>query len=298
MNAEPGMLFRLIVINLNISFFIYIKNQAGHNDVLKVTVNDKGFSQTEVHMNSGKLKVEIKNNSTQSVGMSIIKSDIKMIRGLEQNSAQFKSFLNGKMLLNNTTFRNLYKNKNIPGNLNLNIQSLTILFSDLHSSTNLNNRTGDTDAYALNQKQFSIFEEIVDQYNGAIIKAMADIIMVSFSKPLDGFLASLSMLNRIKSGENMNKASSCINLGLHEGHALLINRDGQLDYFGKTVTIAARLQGLAGPDEFFFSDTIFQHKEIKNILKKQKKKIKLYKKNTKLKGVGEKMIIYKIIYVD
>lgn len=275
LNAGTDMLYRLVAINLNLDFLIYTGNQSGHNDSIQLLVDEKGFSQKEVHLNRGDIKVDLKNDCGRKIGISLIKTDLK------ENKLQFKAFLNGKMLLNNTTFRNLFKIRDLAGTLRLHLRSLTLLFMELQGPAD------DAAAYDLIQKDFYILEEIADQYNGAVIKTMGNVIMVSFSNPIDGLLAAFLMLAE-------KKPELCLKIGLHEGHVLVINRDGQLDYFGRTVTIAARIQDLAGINEIFFSDAIYRNREIKKELVKQKDKIKLYKKHTRLKGVGKKITIYKM----
>jgi class 3 adenylate cyclase len=49
-----------------------------------------------------------------------------------------------------------------------------------------------------------------------------------------------------------------IKIGLHAGACLAVTLNDRLDYFGQTVNIAARVQGLAGPDEILVTDEVFE----------------------------------------
>ena len=48
-----------------------------------------------------------------------------------------------------------------------------------------------------------------------------------------------------------------LKMGAHAGTCLAVTLNGQLDYFGQTVNIAARIQGMAAPDEVCISDEIY-----------------------------------------
>ncbi|MBN2531703.1 MAG: adenylate/guanylate cyclase domain-containing protein [Spirochaetales bacterium] len=298
LNVQKDMLYRFIAINLNLSLFVYIGNKQGHNNPLQVTVNKMGFSQKKVSLNRGEIKIALTNDSEQKLGIGLVKtSPGESHSSANGNKLNRTPFLSGKLLFNNTTFRNLFKIKNLPGNLKLKLRSLTLLFMEIQSSPDLYERQGDAFVYDLIQKHFYILEEIADRYQGAIIKTMGDVIMFSFPSPINSLLAAFSMLKGIKSVKHDEKTALCLKIGLHEGHALVINRDDLLDYFGRTVTIAAYLKNLAGPDEIFFSDALFRDKEIKKEFVKLKDRIKLYKKHIKVKWMINKLVIYKMVII-
>jgi hypothetical protein len=235
----------------------------------------------------------VKNHASQPAGIFFLKS------GPENNpfiinkkELQPLFFFNGKMLLNNTTFRNLFTLKDLPGNLKLHLRSLTLLFMELYAPADMH----DGSVYDCIQENAGIIEEIIDRHNGAIINTMGNVIMVSFPRPVNGFLAACSLLFQVISGKKEDKPVLHLKIGLHEGHALVINRDNRLDYFGRTVSITAHILGLAGKDEIFFSGELFRDRNIRKELVKKKDKIKLYKKHIKTGGIGEKITIYKMIF--
>ena len=47
-----------------------------------------------------------------------------------------------------------------------------------------------------------------------------------------------------------------IKIGLHAGACLAVTLNDRLDYFGQTVNIAARVQGMAGADEILVTDDV------------------------------------------
>lgn len=61
--------------------------------------------------------------------------------------------------------------------------------------------------------------------------------------PLDGHIGA--WLDRV-----------VLKVGLHTGACLAVTLNDRLDYFGQTVNTAARVQGLAGPDEIVVTDDV------------------------------------------
>ncbi len=73
----------------------------------------------------------------------------------------------------------------MPQNLSIKASNVSIVFTDLKSSTELYEKTGDYKAYNLVQAHFDVLKAIVEKYNGAVIKTIGDAIMASFSESTD-----------------------------------------------------------------------------------------------------------------
>lgn len=297
-NGTENVLYRIIAINVNKCIEIHISSNNSINDNKYINISDKGFSSDKIMLKAGQIELELLNNCSEQIGFALVRTFSEKINKILKNDPPFFTpFLTGKDLLNNNVFRKLFKIDQLSTDLKLNLRSITLLFTDLKGSTNMYDLIGDISAYDLIQKHFKILSAIVEKYNGVIIKTMGDAIMAAFSNPEDGLLASIEMLEDIKSVNTKDIKSLNLKVGLHEGHALVINRDNHLDYFGQNVNIAARIQGIAGPDEIFISQSIFNFKEIKRVLFENKDKIKIYRRQTKLKGIGEHQVVYKLKYI-
>ena len=120
---------------------------------------------------------------------------------------------------------------------------------------------------------------------------MGDAVMASFSRPSDGVNAAIDMLR-----ENMEMTQGQkplgLKIGLHEGPALAINNRGALDYFGQTVNIAARVQGLAGENTLWMTESVLRSRGVANNLKENKYVGKRYQAS--LKGVGERTTVFEL----
>ena len=84
-----------------------------------------------------------------------------------------------------------------------------------------------------------------------------------------------------------------LKIGLHEGAALAINADDRLDYFGQTVNIAARVQGLAQAGEIWLTEPVFQADGVTGAF--LERGYHNQKHMVSLKGVGQPTLVYQYL---
>ena len=296
--TKPNTLYRFLSIQTHSCFYI----QTGDNETnlplaVEVDLLSSGFSPNEVSVDYGKVNFHIHNRSKYKIGMILMKVDFSITRNLVKlNPTQKFDFLTGKGLLNNQSFRDLFRVQNLSRDLKLNIRSLTIMFTDLKGSTEMYDKAGDYRAYNLVQKHFDILINSVRKYSGAIIKTMGDAIMATFSSPNDGLLASFDMMKNIdkmnNEWEKIEGHEIGLKIGLNEGAALAVNADERLDYFGQSVNVAARIQGLASSGEIWVSESIYNNFNENNFI--ESIGYKTEKQSAILKGVGKPTPVYKI----
>jgi hypothetical protein len=152
-----------------------------------------------------------------------------------------RPFLTAKRLLTNQTFRDIYRTDTLDVDQRLKITSLTFLFTDLKGSTELYERVGDLAAYDLVRAHFRILNELVVAESGAVVKTIGDAVMATFPAPDRAMAAALKMREALKD----LKDELLLKIGIHEGPCLAVSLNDRQDYFGRTVNIAARVQGLA-----------------------------------------------------
>jgi class 3 adenylate cyclase len=261
----------------------------GKEEALHRAIVDVQEKEISVPLRRGKNEIIFRNLTDRPVGIIIVESNLPKVHALlEQYPASIRPFLSGKALLNNQTFRQLFKIPELSPRLCLNIRSLTILFTDLKGSTQLYDRTGDVYAYDIIQEHFKVLERIVKAHSGAIIKTMGDAIMATFSTAYDGTAAALEMLDQIKA-IRAREAQLELKIGLHEGPALAINNEGKLDYFGQTVNISARVQALAKPSEILLTRNVFEDPQVQRIFPSEQ--LEFF--DAELRGIGQKTRVYK-----
>ncbi|MBN8222567.1 MAG: adenylate/guanylate cyclase domain-containing protein [Spirochaetes bacterium] len=289
--------FQLISIETNTSILIHLDKPEGTlGSSGNIPFTATGFAQKEISSSAEACEITVHNNTRNAVGMMVSTPDLpRILEVVAQHPTQVRKFLTAKMLLNNQTFRELYKIQHLSKNLNLNIKSLTIMFTDLRGSTEMYDKAGDVFAYSLVQEHFRILTDSVRKFHGAIIKTMGDAIMATFSTPADGISAALDMMTQIAVlNERVRQDGFEIGLkvGLHEGPALAVMRDERLDYFGQTVNIAARVQGLASAGEIWITQSVARFRETQEVTGKARLRHEEHRAH--LKGVGQETVVYKL----
>ncbi|HTV87832.1 MAG TPA: adenylate/guanylate cyclase domain-containing protein [Stellaceae bacterium] len=187
--------------------------------------------------------------------------------GLHRLLAQRRPFLTAKRLLTNQTFRDLYRIDTIDPDQRLKITSLTFLFTDLQGSTELYERVGDLAAFDLVRRHFQLLDDIVAAEAGAIVKTNGDAVMATFATPDRAMAAALRMreamrtLNADRGGEDL-----LLKIGIHEGPCLAVVLNDRQDYFGQTVNIASRVQGLAASRAIYATGSVVTYPKTTDLL--------------------------------
>jgi class 3 adenylate cyclase len=179
----------------------------------------------------------------------------------------FAPFLSGKRLITTQTFRALFRSEVTQEDEGIGVTDITLLFTDLKGSTALYDRIGDLNAFSLVQRHFDRLQSVSSRHNGAIIKTIGDAVMAAFMTPADAVRAALDMHQEI---DDFNRGQPnkelVLKIGIHNGAAIAVTLNDRLDYFGQTVNIAARVQGLADADEIFLSGDVFGAPDVAAIL--------------------------------
>jgi class 3 adenylate cyclase len=206
---------------------------------------------------------------------------------------QRQPYLTAKRLFTNQTFRDLYRTETLNIDQRLKISSLTVLFTDLKGSTELYERVGDLVAYDLVQSHFRVLNEAVAMESGAVVKTIGDAVMATFPSAEYGVNAALRMrqamdeLNGARQHEDL-----LVKIGLHEGPCLAVVSNERLDYFGQTVNIAARVQGLATSRSIFVTQPVIDNIEVKSML--EKSQLEPVAHRALLRGMADELTVFEI----
>lgn len=204
-----------------------------------------------------------------------------------------KPFLTAKRILSNQTFRDLYKADNLSIDQRLKITSLTFLFTDLKGSTALYERVGDLAAFDLVRAHFHALLDIIAAEGGAVVKTIGDSVMATFTHPEQALLAAIEMRKAMERlNDERETRDLVVKIGIHEGPCLAVMLNERQDYFGQTVNIAARVQGLATSQSIHVTSPIVSAKGVEAIL--QKSGAMPIEKAAALRGIADKVLVYEI----
>ncbi|MGH6702513.1 MAG: adenylate/guanylate cyclase domain-containing protein [Bradyrhizobium sp.] len=204
-----------------------------------------------------------------------------------------KPFLTAKRMLTNQTFRDVYKADNLNIDQRLKITSLTFLFTDLKGSTALYERVGDLAAFDLVRAHFHALLEIISSEKGAVVKTIGDAVMATFNRPEQALAAGLRIRAAMeKLNVERGTRDLVVKIGIHEGSCLAVMLNERQDYFGQTVNIAARVQGLSTSHAIHVTGSVIDVPAVTAILDKEA--ITPIQKQAALRGIADKMVVYEI----
>jgi class 3 adenylate cyclase len=224
-----------------------------------VDVLDDRTVPGEVVVSPGEVRLRIRNRTTRPVAYmflpSMCKDDPVLHEHVSQHKASVRPYLTGPRLIASQAFRELFRAESIPSEGGLELKSLTVLFTDLKGSTAIYERVGDLQAYDLVRKHFALLRSIVAERGGAIVKTIGDAVMASFAEPVSAMQAAAAMRREV---EKIGQGDLLLKIGLHTGRCIAVELNDRLDYFGRTVNIAARVQGVADAGEIVCTDEVWR----------------------------------------
>jgi len=244
---------------------------------------------TTVEMRPGPLRLSFENRSDERVlpGLWIAGDGLHKLLDLRH------PFLSGKRLLTNHLFRNLYGTDTLDAEQRLKITSLTFLFTDLKGSTELYERVGDLAAFDLVRAHFHVMQEIVAAETGAVVKTIGDAVMATFHSPDHAVAAALRMREAMEK-LNCERGSEdlLLKIGIHEGPCLAVVLNDRQDFFGQTVNIASRVQGLATSQAICATGPVIEYAQTSALL--ARKGLVPVAEQRELRGITDEYAVYEI----
>ncbi len=154
-------------------------------------------------------------------------------------------------------------------------------------------RTGDLVAFDLVNEHFRLLQEIIASERGAVVKTIGDAVMATFETPDRAIAAAIRMRAAMSDlGAERQHQSLGLKMGIHEGSCLAVTLNGQQDYFGQTVNIASRVQGLAGSRSIVVTEQVVENADARALL--ETSGLTPEPRRVALSGIADKMSVYEI----
>ena len=176
---------------------------------------------------------------------------------------EFEPYLSGGMLLTRQTFRKLFRSERVDEEEGLGVRQVTFLFTDLKGSTALYERLGDLNAYALVRQHFALLDAVAHRHAGAIVR-----------------------FNREHGGPAI-----ILKIGAHCGPSIAVTLNENIDYFGQTVNIAARVQSFADAGEICLTEALYTAPGVRELLATRD----IVEFDAPLRGVAGSARVYRLI---
>jgi class 3 adenylate cyclase len=162
-------------------------------------------------------------------------------------------------------FRDLFSNEALRPGEQISVGSLTVLFTDLKDSTRLYREIGDAPAFGSVMNHFDILRQMIADEEGALVKTIGDAVMAVFRRPAGALRAILRAQKRLANPPAGMRPLK-LKVGIHSGPSIAVTLNDRLDYFGCTVNMAARLEGLSTGEDVVISSTVRADPEVAELL--------------------------------
>jgi class 3 adenylate cyclase len=160
-------------------------------------------------------------------------------------------------------FRDLFADAVLRPGDQVAISRIAFLFTDIKGSTDLYNRVGDARAYGFVREHYAVLTRAVREHDGAVVKTIGDAVMAAFTDPLRALDAALTIRDdivlfnrRLAAETGSDGVAILVKIGLHSGACIAVTLNDRLDYFGRTVNLAARLQGESAGGDIVLSEIL------------------------------------------
>jgi class 3 adenylate cyclase len=132
--------------------------------------------------------------------------------------------------------------------------TVTIFFTDIENSTQLNARMGDRTWVKVLEAHDQVLRARIAQYRGQVVKTAGDGFMVAFRDAEAACRAAVGIQSDLRRPSEVLRRHGKVRvrIGIHTGQ--VVAKDG--DYFGENVALAARVADLASGGEVLCSDAV------------------------------------------
>ncbi len=158
-------------------------------------------------------------------------------------------------------FRELFSSEVLAPRQQLAVSHIAFLFSDLKGSTQLYEGIGDAAAYGRVSRHFDFIRQAVGHGGGSVIKTMGDGVMCAFYRLDDALTTAIRLQGEVGAWcrDQGIDPPLALKIGVHHGPAIAMTANDHLDYFGRTVNLAARVAGQShGGDVVVLRDVLDQ----------------------------------------
>lgn len=170
-------------------------------------------------------------------------------------------------LLSLRDFRDLFSEDYVAADVQLAVGEQTLLFTDVVGSTAFYAERGDPGAFIEIKKHFDEVFAIVSAHRGVAIKTIGDAVMAAFVNPADAVRASHAIHRAFSPARTDTPIR--LRISLNTGPCIAVRFNANIDYFGGTVNVAAKLQSLAESWQVAMSEATYHAPGVIDYLREQ-----------------------------
>ena len=183
-------------------------------------------------------------------------------------------------------FRDLFSSEALRPGDQISVGTLTVLFTDLRDSTRLYRAIGDATAFGRVMNHFDVLKRAIAEADGALVKTIGDAVMGVFRNPAAALEAMLRAQEELATPPAGTEPLT-LKAGIHVGPCIAVTLNDRLDYFGSTVNMAARLEGLSTGNDVVISAAVHNDPEVRELLNTPDNNLEATSFAVELKGFDE-----------
>jgi class 3 adenylate cyclase len=217
-----------------------------------VTLSNNGWSEEPLHVNEQfTLKLENDTGAEQLLILERLEWSDQATTAAEVTALQM--------------FRDLFASEALRPGEQISVGTLTVLFTDLRNSTQLYREIGDATAFGRVMSHFDVVRKSIAEHDGAIVKTIGDAVMAVFRSAADGLLAMIEVQQALAEPADGSRPLQ-LKAGLNTGPCIAVTLNDRLDYFGSTVNMAARLEGLSSGSDVIISRSVYEDARVQELI--------------------------------
>ena len=221
----------------------------------QVIVSNQGWSTTPLHVTENfELRIENQTNAEQLLMLERMAWTDQATTAAEVTALQM--------------FRDLFSSEALRPGEQISVGTLTVLFTDLRHSTQLYREIGDATAFGRVMSHFDVLRKEITENDGAIVKTIGDAVMAVFRSAADALTAMLAAQRKLAQPAEGTMPLT-LKAGLHTGPCIAVTLNDRLDYFGSTVNMAARLEGLSTGSDVIISGAVHDDPRVRELIESQ-----------------------------
>lgn len=248
MTLEPNKRYHTRLYFFTGTYRLRILGQKSFN-ILHI---DPGSDQAEIQWQDSLINQTI--YSAAQPGILLFNTSSRQLTFIIEEHEIDRFALRPYELFNFQEFRDLFPQEAIAYDVQLDIGVQNIVFIDIIGSTRLYRNEGDSRAFARVRQYFRKTHDIAVRYGGAIVKTIGDAVMLSFDSPLNALNSAVELAKYFCGSHPETPIQARISL--NRGPCLAVRLNSNIDYFGQTVNLAAKLQKYADSGKIVLSESI------------------------------------------
>ena len=257
----------------------YFRVVADGQKALTVPASPAGWAQNEI---------EIAQSATLKVHNQHARDHLFLL----EHMAWSDQAVSGAEIIALQQFRDLFSAESLRPGEKFSVGNIAIAFTDLKSSTQLYRQIGDASAFGQVMQHFDILKAVVAEEGGAIVKTIGDSVMAVFLDPAKAVKAILRAQQVLRNPLD-DRPPFILKGAIHYGPAIAVALNNQLDYFGSTINLAARLVEFSDGDDVVISQDVYNDPIVKETLASES--FLTRKMGARVRGfTGEQFILWRV----